>query len=90
MPVILEIKISLVSIKRFSYQCHPPYTMRVSSHRVLYLYSLVHIIYRISSNKCQASNKGLTLISDASLGIHIEISTAPLSAAFIRTVTKFY
>ena len=37
MLVILEIKISLVSIKKSFYHCDPPYTKRVSSHRVLYL-----------------------------------------------------
>ena len=30
-------KMSLVSIKKFLYQCHPPYTMQVNSHRVLYM-----------------------------------------------------
>ena len=42
-----ENKISLVSIKKSLYQCHPPYTRRASSHRVLYLKFLVHIIYII-------------------------------------------
>ena len=37
MLVILEIKISLVSIKKSFCHCDPPYTRRVSSHRVLYL-----------------------------------------------------
>ena len=37
MLVILEIKISLVSIKKSFYHCDPPYTTRVSSHRMLYL-----------------------------------------------------
>ena len=37
MLVILEIKISLVSIKKYFYHSDPPYTMRVSSHRVLFL-----------------------------------------------------
>ena len=35
--MILEITISLVSIKKSLYQYHPTYTRRVSSHRVLYL-----------------------------------------------------
>ena len=35
--ILLKIKISLVSIKKFLYQCHPPYAMGISSHRVLYL-----------------------------------------------------
>ena len=30
-------KISLVSIKKFLYQCHPPNIRRVSSHGMLYL-----------------------------------------------------
>ena len=33
--------------------------------------------YLISSNKCQASDKHLSLISAASLDIHIEISVSP-------------
>ena len=37
MLVILEITISLVSTKNPLYQCHPPFTKRVSSHRVQYL-----------------------------------------------------
>ena len=37
MLVILKITISLVTNKTPLYQCHPPYTKRVSSHRVLYL-----------------------------------------------------
>ena len=37
MPVILEIKVSLTIIKKFLYQCYPPYSRRVSSHRVLHL-----------------------------------------------------
>ena len=37
MVVILEIKMSLVIIKKSIYHCDPPYTRRVSSHRVLYL-----------------------------------------------------
>ena len=37
MLVILEITISLVSIKKPLYQYNPPYTKRVSSHRFLYL-----------------------------------------------------
>ena len=41
-------KISLVIIKKFLYQCHPPYSS-VSSHRVLHLQFLgscnIHIIY---------------------------------------------
>ena len=41
-------KISLVIIKKFVYQCHPPYSS-VSSHRVLHLQFLgscnIHIIY---------------------------------------------
>ena len=32
--------------------------------------------YRISSNKCWASNKGCPVISTAPLGIHIEISAS--------------
>ena len=36
MMVILKIKISLVSYKKLLYQYHPPYTRRVSSHRVLH------------------------------------------------------
>ena len=35
--MILEIKVSLTIIKKFLYQCHPLYTRRVSSHRVLHL-----------------------------------------------------
>ena len=35
--MILEITISLVSIKKSLYQCYPTYTNQVSSHRVLYL-----------------------------------------------------
>ena len=41
--------------------------------------------YRISSNKCRASNKRLSLISVFPL-----ISLAPLNAAVIRIVTVFY
>ena len=37
MLVILKTKISLVSIKKSLYYCRPPFTRRVSSHRVLYL-----------------------------------------------------
>ena len=37
MLVILEIKISLINIKKSLYQCHPPYNRWVSSHRVLSL-----------------------------------------------------
>ena len=41
-------KISLVIIKKFLYQCHPPYSS-ISSHRVLHLQFLgscnIHIIY---------------------------------------------
>ena len=47
--VILEIKISLVSIKKFLHQYHPVFTRHVSSHRVLHLWSLgsynVYAIY---------------------------------------------
>ena len=49
MLVMLERKWSLVSIKKFLFQCHPTYTRRVSSHRVLCLSSLgsynIYIIY---------------------------------------------
>ena len=37
MLVILETKTSLVSIKKSYSHCDPPYSRRVSSHRVLYL-----------------------------------------------------
>ena len=40
--------------------------------------------YRISSNKCQASNKRLLLISASSL-----ISAAPLNVALVRIATIF-
>ena len=49
MLVIMEIKISLVCIKWFLYQCHSPYARQVSSHSVLYLQYLgsynIRIIY---------------------------------------------
>ena len=38
MLVILKIKILPVSVKKFLYQCHPPYTKRVSLHMMLYVY----------------------------------------------------
>ena len=47
MLVILEIKISLVSIKKSFYYCEPSYTRRVSSHRVLYLKFLSFSSYNI-------------------------------------------
>ena len=54
--VILEITISLVSIKKSLYQCHPTYTRRVSSHRVLYLKLLstynICIIYLHVTKAC--------------------------------------
>ena len=43
--VISEIKIAMTSITKILYQFHPTYNRRVSSHRVPYLYSVVHIIY---------------------------------------------
>ena len=49
-----------------------------------------YVSHRISSNKHQASNKHRPLISATPLGIHIEISTAPLNTAFIRRATTFY
>ena len=54
------------------------------------------LLYRISSNKHRASNKRLSLISAASLGVHTEISPSLLisaasrGAALIRIVTIFY
>ena len=38
MLVILKIKTLPVSVKKFLYQCHPPYTKRVSLHMMLYVY----------------------------------------------------
>ena len=38
---MLVISLSLESIKKFLYQCHPHYTGQVSSNRVLYLYFYV-------------------------------------------------
>ena len=37
MRVIYEMKILLVFIKKYLQQCHQPYTMQVSLHRVFYL-----------------------------------------------------
>ena len=37
MPVILEIKLTMVIIKKFLHQYHPPYAKHVSSYRVLNL-----------------------------------------------------
>ena len=55
MMVILKIKISLVSYKKLLYQYHPPYTRRVSSHRVLHLEFLglysICVIY-LHNNRC--------------------------------------
>ena len=53
MLLILEITVSLVSIKKPLYQCYPPYTKRVISHRVLYLTFLSTYMYYLS-----ACNKG--------------------------------
>ena len=47
--VTLEIIISLASIKKSLYQCHPPYTTRVSPHRVLYLKLLILYMYYLPS-----------------------------------------
>ena len=53
---ILEITISLISIKKSLCQCHPPYTRWVSSHRVLYLKFLstynMCIIYLLVTDAC--------------------------------------
>ena len=37
MLVVLKITKWLASIKKHLYQCHPPYTKRAKSHKVLYL-----------------------------------------------------
>ena len=44
----IGIKILLVIIKKILYQCHPPYTRRFSSHRVLHL-KFLGIIYIFNS-----------------------------------------
>ena len=51
--MVLEITVSLVSIKKPLYQCYPNYTKRVISHRVLYLTFLSTYMYYLS-----ACNKG--------------------------------
>ena len=61
-----------------SHQCSPECSM--NKFRVY-----IYIIYRISSNKCWASNKHCTLRSASPL-----ISAAPLNTALIRIVTIFY
>ena len=59
--VTLEIAASLVSIKKFLYQCHQPYTRRVISHRVLYLKLLstynICIIYLHVIEACSFNRK---------------------------------
>ena len=50
MLVIQEIKILPVSVN-FLYQCQPSDSRRVSSHKVLYLYSLVHMSYLSACNR---------------------------------------
>ena len=54
--VILQIKISLVSIKIFLYHCHLSYTRRASSHRLLHLYFLgqcnICMIYMYVKEAC--------------------------------------
>ena len=48
-----------------------------------------NFIYRISSNKRRVSNKRRPLISHI-LGIHIEISAAPLNTTLIRITELFW
>ena len=53
MPVILELKISLKSIKKFLYKCHSPCARWLSWHSMLYLYFLgsYNICYLSACNR---------------------------------------
>ena len=77
------------------------YIYYIYKYIYIYIYICIYIyiiyIYRISSNKCWASNKRCALITSApSFGNHIEISPSPfisgasLNAVLIGIVTMFH